>query len=85
MAKKPKQPKAVETFTYDDASRKNIPTAEHQSLMEKAQQTPLRVAYERRNRDLDLDPQRVRRGKDDRDSEGKKITFDYMLANPPFG
>ena len=65
MAKKPKQPKAVENFTYDDASRKNIPTAEHQSLMEKAQQTPLRVAYERRNRDLD--PQLVWRGKDEQD------------------
>ena len=65
MAKKSKQSKAVETFTYDEASRKNIPTAEYQSIMEKAQQTPIRVAYERRNRDLD--PQLVWRGKDDKD------------------
>lgn len=30
--KKPTQPKNVETFTYEDASRKNIPTAEFQSV-----------------------------------------------------
>ncbi len=53
-------PKAVEAFTYDDATRKNIPTAEFQSVMEKSQQSPLRAAYERRNRDLD--PQLVWRG-----------------------
>ncbi|NOY81149.1 MAG: site-specific DNA-methyltransferase, partial [Kiritimatiellaeota bacterium] len=75
MAKKPKQPKAVEAFTYDDASRKNIPTAEYQSLMEKAQQTPLRVAYERRNRDLD--PQLVWRGKDEQDWS------DLVVPAPP--
>ncbi len=65
MAKKPTQPKNVEAFTYDEASRKNIPTAEFQSVMEKSQQSPLRVAYERRNRDLD--PQLVWRGKDEQD------------------
>ena len=57
--------KLVEAFTYDGASRKNIPTAEYQSVMEKEQQTPVRVAYERRNRDLD--PQLVWRGKDEQD------------------
>ena len=31
--KKKKLPKNVETFTYDEASRKNIPTAEFQSVM----------------------------------------------------
>ena len=41
MAKKKKtNPKSVEAFTYDEASRKNIPTAEYQSVMDKAQQTP---------------------------------------------
>ena len=66
MAKKKKNnPKSVEAFTYDEASRKNIPTAEYQSVMDKAQQTPVRVAYERRNRDLD--PQLVWRGKDEQD------------------
>ena len=54
--------KTVETITHDEASRKNIPTAEYQSVMEKEDQNPIRVAYERRNRDLD--PQLVWRGKD---------------------
>lgn len=43
----------VETITHDDDRRKNIPTAEYQSVMQKEAQTPVRVAYERRNRDLD--------------------------------
>jgi len=65
MAKKPKTPLAVETIKHDDATRKNIPTAEYQSVMQKEEQTPIRVAYERRNRDLD--PQLVWRGKDEQD------------------
>jgi len=35
-----KQPKNVETFKYDDDSRTNIPTAEYQSIMEKAAASP---------------------------------------------
>jgi len=68
MAKKfPKNKsiKAVETITHDSASRKNIPTAEYQSVMRKDEQTPIQIAYERRNRDLD--PQLVWRGKDEQD------------------
>ena len=65
MAKKPKAPLTVEALKHDDASRKNIPTAEYQSVMAQAQKDPLRVAYERRNRDLD--PQLVWRGKDQQD------------------
>ena len=57
--------KAVETLTHDEARRKNIPTAEYQSVMQKAEQSPVRVAYERRNRYLD--PQLVWRGKDEQD------------------
>lgn len=57
--------KTVETLTHDEASRKNIPTAEYQSVMAKEEQSPIRVAYERRNRDLD--PQLVWRGKDEQD------------------
>jgi adenine-specific DNA-methyltransferase len=66
MGKKaPNSKKTVKTLTHDEASRKNIPTAEHQSVMAKEQETPIRVAYERRNRDLD--PQLVWRGKDEQD------------------
>ena len=74
MAKR-RPPKAVETITHDEASRRNIPTAEYRSMMEKADQAPVRVAYERRNRDLD--PQLVWRGKDEQDSS------DLVIQAPP--
>ena len=57
--------KTVETLTHGEASRKNIPTAEFRSVMDRSDQSPVRVAYERRNRDLD--PQLVWRGKDIQD------------------
>jgi adenine-specific DNA-methyltransferase len=63
--KKTTKKKDVVTLTHDEASRKNIPTAEFQSVMAKDDQSPIRVAYERRNRDLD--PQLVWRGKDEQD------------------
>jgi adenine-specific DNA-methyltransferase len=55
----------VETLTHKESTRKNLPTAEYQSVMEKREQSAVRVAYERRNRDLD--PQLVWRGKDEQD------------------
>lgn len=55
----------VANFSHDEERRKNIPTAEYQSLVEEETRTPVRIAYERRNRDLD--PQLVWRGKDDQD------------------
>src|SRR5882724_10055600 len=65
MARRPQNPRTVATLTHEEARRKNIPTAEYQSVMQKDEQNPVRVAYERRNRDLD--PQLVWRGKDERD------------------
>jgi adenine-specific DNA-methyltransferase len=62
---KSEKKKAVETLNHQEASRKNIPTAEFQSVMAKEDLSPIRVAYERRNRDLD--PQLVWRGKDEQD------------------
>ncbi|RZB37098.1 MAG: adenine-specific DNA-methyltransferase [Desulfobacteraceae bacterium Eth-SRB2] len=73
--KKKKNAKTVETLTHDEASRKNIPTAEYQSVMRKDEQSPIRVAYERRNRDLD--PQLVWRGKDEKDWS------DLVVQAPP--
>ncbi len=76
MAKrKPKTKKTVETITHEEASRKNIPTAEYQSVMRQDEQDPIRVAYERRNRDLD--PQLVWRGKDEQDWS------DLVVQAPP--
>jgi len=66
---------AVETLTHEDATRKNIPTAEHQSIMHDADKCAVRVAYERRNRDLD--PQLVWRGKDEQDWS------DLVVQAPP--
>jgi adenine-specific DNA-methyltransferase len=74
MAKNPKK-LSVETIKHDDASRKNIPTAEFQSVMRQEDQSPVRVAYERRNRDLD--PQLVWRGKDEQDWS------DLVVQAPP--
>ena len=65
MARKQTSAKTVTSLKHGEATRKNIPTAEYQSVLQKAEQSPVRVAYERRNRDLD--PQLVWRGKDERD------------------
>jgi len=63
MAKsKYKTSKSIETIIHDDASRKNIPTAEFQAIMHEDEKNPIRIAYARRNRDLD--PQLIWRGKD---------------------
>jgi adenine-specific DNA-methyltransferase len=67
--------KTVETLKHDEAKRKNIPTAEFQSVLQKEEQSPVRVAYERRNRDLD--PQLVWRGKDEQDWS------DLVVQAPP--
>ena len=70
-----KKQKTVETLTHDEASRKNIPTAEYQSVMREDEKDPVRVAYERRNRDMD--PQFVWRGKDMQDWS------DLVVQGPP--
>lgn len=72
---KPLTLKSIETITHEDASRKNIPTVEYQSIMHLEDQEPIRVAYERRNRDLD--PQLVWRGKDQQDWS------DLIVQAPP--
>ena len=77
MAKKPtpKTKKSVETIRHDGASRKHIPTAEFESVLTQEQQTPIQVAYSRRN--PDLDPQLVWRGKDMQDWS------DLVVQAPP--
>lgn len=77
MAKtvKEKPKKIVDTLLHKEASRRNIPTAEYQSVMRADELSPIRVAYERRNRDLD--PQLVWRGKDEQDWS------DLVVPAPP--
>ena len=70
-----KKPKEVTALKHDEASRKNIPTAEYQTVMEEADRAPVQVAYQRRNHDLD--PQLVWRGKDLQD------WADLVVPAPP--
>src|SRR6188474_1977274 len=56
--------KFVEALRHDDDKRKNIPTAEYQSILQHEQQHPVQVPYKR---NPDLDPQLVWRGKDVQD------------------
>ena len=66
--------KSVEALRHDADTRTNIPTAEYQSMVQEDTESPLRVAYQRRNRDLD--PQLVWRGKDEQD-------LDDLVVNVP--
>jgi adenine-specific DNA-methyltransferase len=54
----------VEAIVHD-ATRRNIPTAEYQAMVQDEARKPVRVEYDRRNRDLD--PQLIWRGKDEQD------------------
>ena len=72
MAKGPLQ---IETIKHDAAKRLNIPTAEYESVMRDEDRSPVQVAYQRRNRDLD--PQLVWRGKDEQDWS------DLVVSAPP--
>ena len=75
MPRSKRTTKTVETLRHQDASRKNIPTAEYQAVMADDDRNPIRVAYERRNRDLD--PQLVWRGKDEQNWS------DLVVQAPP--
>ena len=61
MPKKPAGEKQIESFVHEDASRRNIPPAEFQTMVRNQEKTPIQVAYELRN--PDLDPQLIWRGK----------------------
>jgi len=63
MAKAPPR-KTVESLTHKEAKRRNIPTAEYQSVIQREQEAPRTVKYPR---NTDLDPQLVWRGKDEQD------------------
>ena len=56
--------KTVDTIKHGADKRKNIPTAEFQSVLKPAEQKPLEMHYPR---NTDLDPQLVWRGKDEQD------------------
>ncbi|KAB0636906.1 DNA methylase [Burkholderia stagnalis] len=78
--------KVIEDLVHNEAKRKNIPTVEHQSVMQHHEQAPVKVAYprggkglddEKGQRNRDLDPQLVWRGKDQQDWS------DLVINAPP--
>src|SRR5215204_4416396 len=71
---KTKRPIEVDALRHNN-KRRNIPTAELESVMRDEDKTPIQKSYERRNRDLD--PQLVWRGKDDQDWS------DLVVQAPP--
>ena len=77
MAKRPtgtKAPKNVESLRHTEDKRRNIPTAEHQSVLDAEHIAPREVRYPR---NTDLDPQLVWRGKDYQDWS------DLVVQAPP--
>ena len=66
--------RSVEMIAHEEATRRNLPSAEHQPLLRDEENNPVQVAYQRRNRDLD--PQLVWRGKDEQD-------LDDLAVNAP--
>jgi adenine-specific DNA-methyltransferase len=69
-----KKDKSVEALTHDEAKRKNIPTAEHESVLDPGHQEVKELRYPR---NTDLDPQLVWRGKDEQDWS------DLVVPAPP--
>lgn len=85
MAKKSNKV-TVETLKHEEATRKNIPTVEYQSVITREVENPIRVTLERgvagldeekQPRNRDLDPQLVWRGKDEQDWS------DLVVQAPP--
>ena len=66
--------KTVVSLKHDEAKRRNIPTAEYQSVLQKEQEAPRKIKYPR---NTDLDPQLVWRGKDEQDWS------DLVVYGPP--
>jgi adenine-specific DNA-methyltransferase len=60
----PAKSKEIASHTHAEATRKNIPSAEQQSIVQKEHEQPKKLKYPR---NTDLDPQLVWRGKDEQD------------------
>jgi adenine-specific DNA-methyltransferase len=69
---------ALKSLRHDEATRKNIPTIENESLVAENLKTPIRVDYKRTSvllypRKQEADPQLVWRGKDQEDYDGDLV------------
>jgi len=67
-------PKIVDSLRHTDSTRKNIPTAEHESVLHPQHKAVKSIRYPR---NTDLDPQLVWRGKDEQDWS------DLVVQAPP--
>jgi len=76
MVRKAKSKKSVESISHDEAKRRNIPTAEYESVLNDEDKEAKELRYarganglddEKAARNRDLDPQLVWRGKDEQD------------------
>lgn len=73
MAKE-RRGKSIENFSHTEAKRKNIPSAEHESVLPPEHEEVEKLRYPR---NTDLDPQLVWRGKDEKDWS------DLVVPAPP--
>jgi adenine-specific DNA-methyltransferase len=85
-AQRKKPGKKVDALRHEEASRRNIPTAEYESMLAESEKEPVEVGYarsahgleeEKADRNRDLDPQLVWRGKDEQDWS------DLVVPAPP--
>ena len=67
----------IATYTHPADTRRNIPTAEVEPVMDGGKKKPITLEYERSSRNTALDPQLVWRGKDERDQT------DLIVTAPP--
>ena len=71
---RPRRKAQIESYTHQGDSRRNIPTAEVEPVMDESKRTPIALEYERSARNTDLDPQLVWRGKDEQDWSNLVVT-----------
>ena len=71
---RPRKKAQIENYTHEGDSRRNIPTAEVEPVMEESKRAPIALEYERSTRNTDIDPQLVWRGKDEQDWSNLVVT-----------
>ena len=71
---RPRRKTQIDNYTHGGDSRRNIPTAEVEPVMDQNKRAPIALEYERSARNTDIDPQLVWRGKDEQDWNNLVVT-----------
>ena len=71
---RPRRKPQIDNYTHEGDSRRNIPTAEVEPVMDQSKRAPIALEYERSTRNTDIDPQLVWRGKDEQDWSNLVVT-----------